>query len=295
MSQAHKVKIIYFSGTGSTALAAEELERELISRKVPVVISEIRAGNLPSIGDEELLILLFPVHAFNAPEIVYEWIESITVRDPLSTVVISVSAGGNRKPNMACRLSSIEKLEKKSCRVFYEEMLVMPSNWVKKTPDGLAIRLLEILPLKVKDIVDEILSGKKHRTNPPRFDRILSRIGELEKKGAKRFGTKILANDNCNGCGWCERNCPANNISIVDGKPVFNGTCLLCLKCFYGCPNKALGPGKFKFFVIKDGYNLKALKKRMEGVKPEPVEELAKGYLWKGVRDYLLEENTGKY
>jgi hypothetical protein len=33
----------------------------------------------------------------------------------------------------------------------------------------------------------------------------------------------------------------------------------------------------------------------MEGVKPEHVGELAKGYLWKGVRDYLLEENKGKY
>nr|WP_321498256.1 EFR1 family ferrodoxin [uncultured Methanolobus sp.] len=289
--QTQKVKIIFFTGTGGTALAAGEFEQEFIRHEIPVVRREIKAGNFPSVDDEELLILLFPVHAGNAPEIVYEWIESLTVQEPVSTVVISVSAGGNRKPNIACRLSTIERLERKNCHVSYEEMLVMPSNWMKKTPDGIAIRLLDILPLKVKVIVRDLLSGVEKRTDPPLSDRILSRIGELEKKGAKIFGKRIKVRDNCNGCGWCERNCPASNITMDDGKPVFNDSCLLCLKCFYGCPTKALEPGKFRFFIIKEGYDLNVLKKRMEDVTPEPIETLITGYLWNGVLEYLLEDN----
>ncbi|MDG6245069.1 MAG: EFR1 family ferrodoxin [Methanolobus sp.] len=289
MFQVNKVKIIYFSGTGNTAMVAEEFEREFIRRAIPVVMSEISAGNFPSVDDDDLLILMFPVHAFNAPEIVYEWIETINAHDPISAVVISVSAGGSTKPNMACRLSSIRGLERKNCHVYYEEMLVMPSNLVVQTPVGLAIRMLEILPSKVRGIVDDILSGTQLRTDPPLPACILSRTGELEKRGAKLFGKKIRVKNNCKGCGWCERNCPSNNIIMSNGKPLFNGTCLLCLKCFYGCPEKALEPGILKFFVLKDGYDLKSLKKRMEGDKPEPVEELAKGYLWKGVRDYLSE------
>lgn len=271
-------------------MVADTFERELLRRSVSVTKCGLTAGNYPSVEDEDCLILLFAVHAFNAPEIVYDWIETISDGNQVPVAVISVSAGGERTPNMACRLSTINRLEKKNCQVFYEKMMVMPSNWVMKTKDGLTIRLLNILPSKVEHIVDDIFSGVEHRTSPPLIDRILSRIGELEKRGAKRFGKKILVNDDCNGCGWCERNCPSHNISMAEGKPLFDGKCLLCLKCLYGCPNRALEPGKFRFFVIKEGYDLKSLEKRMQGVEPAPVADLAKGYLLKGVKDYLLED-----
>lgn len=101
----------------------------------------------------------------------------------------------------------------------------------------------------------------------------------MEKTGTKFFGQKIRVNENCNGCGWCEKKCPANNISILDNRPIFGRECLLCLKCIYGCPNKALNAGTFKFIILKEGYDLKAIEKRMKGIKPAPVEDLAKGYL----------------
>ncbi|MHC1756812.1 MAG: EFR1 family ferrodoxin [Methanosarcina sp.] len=288
----NKVKIAYFSGTGSTARVADTLERELTGRGVSVVKLEIRAGNHPSNDKEDLLILLFAVHAFNAPKIVYKWIDSLSSdnKRPVSAAVISVSGGGEMTPNTACRVSSIRKLEKKNFRVVYEKMIVMPSNWVVKTDDGLAIRLIERLPSKVERIVDDLLAGIVHRTRPKLIDRIFSRAGKMEKTGAKLFGKKIRVNENCNGCGWCEKKCPANNISMLDNKPVFGSECFLCLKCIYGCPNKALKAGIFKFIILKEGYDLRAVEKRMEGIKPARLEELAKGYLWKGVKEYLLEE-----
>lgn len=288
--QIKKIKIAYFSGTGSTARVAVALEKELARRDVSVMMSGIRAGVLPSDDDEDLLVLLFAVHACNAPEIVYRWIDSIHNERPIPAAVISVSGGGEISPNTACRLSSIGRLEKKGYNVFYEKMIVMPSNWIVKTHDHLAIRLLEVLPLKAARIVDDLLAGVTRRTRPKLIDRVFSKIGEMEKRGAKIFGKRIRVNANCNGCGWCAMNCPADNISMVDGRPVFGGECLLCLKCIYGCPNSALEPGMFKFITVKEGYDLKALEKKMEGVELAPVEDLAKGYLWKGVKDYLLED-----
>jgi len=285
----NKVKIAYFSGTGSTARVADTLESELLGRGVSVIRSEIRAGVLPSYDEEDFLILLFAVHAFNAPGIVYQWIDSISNDKPVPAAVISVSGGGEMTPNTACRVSSILKLEKKNYKVVYEKMIVMPSNWVVKTDDGLAIRLLKILPSKVERIVDDLLVGVVHRTEPKFIDRIFSKVGEMEKTGTKFFGKKIRVNENCNGCGWCEKKCPANNISMLNNRPVFGRECFLCLKCIYGCPNKALKARAFKFIILKEGYDLKAIEKRMEGIEPVPVEDLAKGYLWKGVKQYLLE------
>ncbi|MDM7920106.1 MAG: hypothetical protein QUS12_13200 [Methanosarcina sp.] len=48
--------------------------------------------------------------------------------------------------------------------------------------------------------------------------------------------------------------------------------------------------GIFKFIILKDGYDLKAVEKRTKYIKSAPVEDLAKGYLWKGLREYLLED-----
>ena len=73
-----------------------------------------------------------------------------------------------------------------------------------------------------------------------------------------------------------------------NGKPEFSNNCLLCLNCIYGCPRKALTPGIGKFVVIKEGFNLNLIEKRMLGVEElESIEKLAKGYLWKGIKEYL--------
>ena len=199
----NKVKIAYFSGTGSTARVADALEREFTAHGISVIKLEIRAGNILSGDKEDLLILLFAVHAFNAPKIVYKWIDSLSSNNnrPVHAAVISVSGGGEMTPNTACRVSSIRKLERKNYKVVYEKMLVMPSNWFVKTDDRLAIRLLEILPSKAECIADDLLAGVLYRTRPKFIDRIFSRIGEMEKTGTKFFGQKIRVNENCNGCG----------------------------------------------------------------------------------------------
>lgn len=142
----------------------------------------------------------------------------------------------------------------------------------------------------IERIVEDLMAGVVRRTRPRFIDRFFSRAGEMEKTGAKFFGEKIRVNENCNGCRWCEKKCPANNISMLDNRPVFGRECFLCLKCIYRCPNQALQAGIFKFIILKEGYDLKAIEKRMEGIKPAPIEDLAKGYLWKGVKQYLLED-----
>ena len=171
-------------------------------------------------------------------------------------------------------------------------MLIMPCNVFVSTPDGLAIRLLNILPLKVERIVGDFLSGTRRRTKPLLFDRALSVFGEMEKLGAHFFGRMIRASEACNGCGWCARNCPHSNISLEHNRPRFGMRCVFCLKCIYGCPNHALKPGIMKFAVIKTGYNLKDVELRMADVELDPVEKLAKEFYWKGVKSYLSETET---
>jgi len=287
----NNVRIVYFSGTGGTKMVADCFENTFAGRGVEAAKSELREGDRVNEGD--ILVLLYPVHAFNAPAPVYEWIRNLTRANINKAVVISVSGGGDITPNKACRVGCIKRLEKKGFEVIYEKMIVMPSNVLMKTVDELTYRLLEILPVKVGKVVDDVLAGIICRSKPDIINRFMSLAGETEKAGTKYFGKRIRVGEDCNGCGWCEKSCSVNNITMHSSKPVFGNKCVLCLKCIYGCPRGAMQPGIFKSFVIKGGYNLCEIEKNMNcnNRSQAAVEQLARGYLWKGVKMYLLDSD----
>jgi ferredoxin len=124
------------------------------------------------------------------------------------------------------------------------------------------------------------------------LDRVFSVIGEAEKLGAKIAGKHFKASVACNGCGWCACHCPSGNIQLVNHKPVFGKKCHLCLSCVYGCPQKAVQIGMGKFIAIKEGFSLKALEAQVPYPAEVDVEELAKGYLWSGIKKYLLDPDA---
>lgn len=284
-----KIKIAYYSGTGGTALAAKIFREKLEQRGCSCSVDRI-TDKLPSPRDEhDLLLLCFPVHAFNAPQAVYKWIEKLNPVQGAAAAIISVSGGGEIFPNTACRLSSIKRLAKKGYHVFYETMLVMPSNIFVATEQALSLMLLQVLPDKVSLAADDILSGRDKRTAPLLADRLLSIMGELEKPGARLWGRGVKPLATCDGCGWCAENCPSGNIAMRDGKPRFSAKCHLCLQCIYGCHKKALSPMICKFFILKQGYDLHALLEKSPLNEAADIKQLAAGRLWSGVKKYLLE------
>ncbi|MDR2736388.1 MAG: hypothetical protein LBB49_02355, partial [Gracilibacteraceae bacterium] len=106
-------------------------------------------------------------------------------------------------PNTASQVSSIKRLKKKGYDIIYDDMLVMPSNFAIATKELLALKLLEVLPDKVAEIVKTIASGVRSQTTPVWLDRFFSKLGELEKPGAHSFGKYVEITEACNGCGWC--------------------------------------------------------------------------------------------
>lgn len=290
MREIRKVHIVYFSGTGGTARVAGSLEKVLHDRKIEVCKTELTT-RYDTDRSADLLVLLFPVHAFNAPKPVDEWIALSPTVKSRPAAVISVSAGGDIRPNIACRVNVIEQLEAKGYDVCYESMLVMPSNVFKAYDDKLSAMLLRALPHKAERIGNDLLSGIRKRTQAHFIDKLISRFGALEKKyGGKSFGSKLKANINCNGCSWCAKHCPRGNITMQNGRPCFGRNCVICLRCVYGCPQKAIISG-IKFIILKEGYDLKAIEEHMKRKKAGPISKIPKGLASAGVRKYLKEKN----
>lgn len=288
-----KVQIVYFSGTGGTAHVVLKFETTFAAKgmeviKVPLDLQETGYQQVPVVEDSvELLMFIFPVHAFDAPAPVYEWISGIPQGKNLPCAIISVSGGGETGPNKGCRAGCIELLESKGYAPFYERMLVMPSNIFIATNEQLALNLLKILPQKVELSVSEILAGAGRRNKRPLTAGIFSVLSRLEKRKAREFGRDLKAQHYCTGCGWCAIKCPRKNIKIVRGKPAFGGQCVLCLRCIYGCPVKAIYSQHYSPLLVKEGYSLKRIEKRMDEVEVLPLDKIKVGIMFFAVKRYL--------
>ncbi len=82
----NKVQIVYFSGTGGAARVALSFEKIFTEKgvevvKIPLDVQAAGYQQTPAIENlVGLLVLIFPVHAFDAPAPVYEWIAGIPGR-----------------------------------------------------------------------------------------------------------------------------------------------------------------------------------------------------------------------
>jgi ferredoxin/flavodoxin len=285
-----QIEIIYFSGTGGTKKAADTLVREFVKQGISVHCSEIHAKKPYQPQAHDLLVVLYPVYAMNAPRPVYELIAQLPMAERRLAAVISVSGGGEVIPNTASRLHCIEHLKKRGYRIAYEQMLIMPANCITRTPKELSLMLLKVLPDKVEKIVADLLSGVVRRTEPYLFDRVISRLTEVQKEGSKLYGKKIKVGSACNGCGLCAEACPTGNIRLQNDLPVYSDRCCLCLRCIYNCPTKALQPGIGRRFILKGGFSLNELEKELPDFQPIDVNTYEYSAGFAGLKKYFLKE-----
>jgi len=254
------IRIDYLTGTGGSKLAAELLADNLRKNNINVEVNRIFRDHIGSIEKLSIdyYILIFPVHSFNAPKPVYEWVEHLQ-GNCCNTAVVAVSGGGNVISNSASRHKTVKLLKKSNFNVILEEMIQMPNNWMKAPCEKKYINILSKLPSKIDTISQAVLSEKKQRKIIYWIDYLISALGEAEKKGTSKFGNRIQALDICTGCGLCAKNCCSSNIQIENQKPKFGNRCDMCLGCIYNCPQKALQPTYCAFQVDKKGYNLRLM------------------------------------
>lgn len=284
------ITLAYFSGTGCTQTVVDCFECQLV--ELGLLVNKINVAT-PSNYDEkstDLLLLFSPVYAFRLSPIIEKWTKNLPETHGTYAAIISVSGGGEISPNTACRTRCKQLLHKKNYNLIYEKMLVMPSNFAIQADQQLNFDLIRVLPQKVKQIISDILSGKKNITRPKLQDRFLFKLGKAEHFGASLFGATLHATNTCNQCGLCIRNCPKHNIRMVNKRLKFGFGCIWCMKCIYSCPRKALSPRVLKFTVLKDGFDMKKMVKIANQNDNSKKPKYSQNILWQGVIDYLDED-----
>lgn len=282
------VGIFYFSGTGNTEIVAHLLAKEF-EKSIPVElvkIEDILNGNTQVEPEKyDIIGIGYPVHALNAPKIIFDFIGELPAGDRrmflFKTSADTFMRGG---PTVMVR----DKVTQKGYTVFYEGLVVMPSNVLVQYNDNLVKQLYNTAVKKAARMVDDILSGTVHLQE----DGILSQMfafffSGLEWMGAPFIGKDLKVSSSCNLCNECVRICPTNNIHRINDTITFGWKCIVCLRCVYRCPQGAIEPRLYRFFVLKGGYSIQEIIDNPD-IKGDYISQDTKGY-FKRFYDYITE------
>jgi len=254
------IRIDYYTGTGGSQFIAERLAEKLNAEGNTAVVNRIYRADIQGVKalDVDYYVLVFPVHGFNPPKLIFEWAKHLTA-NRCKAAIISVAGAGNAVTNSACRYKTRKLLKKGGFDVIYQDMVRMPNSWKNVPEKPKYTRLLSKLPTKIEQIAQTINSEKRGRKLIYWIDYLLTAIGRTTQGSTYKFGAGIQVSDACISCKRCAKNCCSSNIEMSENLPKFSNQCDMCLGCVYNCPKSALHPTWGAFQVDKKGYDLRAM------------------------------------
>ncbi len=257
-----KLVIYYFSGTGNTLYLAKEAARLLDGALIPIVSTSDNEAVCP---DTDIFGIVYPVYYNDLPAAVKAFARKL--RHIEKKYVFALCNYGGCGGQSLKTLKEIIRSNGGELSAAYG--IHMPQNAFKK-PWVNNKRLINKSVSKIGKLAAAVKAGKRVVYKNSLLDKVLIHIHEslVIKVKASLAGYSGLtaeteldalihsadrcfqATGNCTGCGLCVRVCPAGNIKLKDGRPVWLGRCENCLACFDWCPSKAIKGA----LVAKDYY-----------------------------------------
>lgn len=160
-----KAVFYVFSGTGNTHKVCRAVMREWETAGAECRYTEIAkdSGACDPNGFDRVVIG-YPVHAFNAPEPVFEFIKKLPVCGEKRPMVYLVKTSGEPlklNDGSCARVSDL--LKKRGYAVSGEYHYVMPYNMIFRHSDGMAARMWRAARLRIPAEAKEMLEGKKSK------------------------------------------------------------------------------------------------------------------------------------
>jgi ferredoxin/flavodoxin len=234
--------VIYYTGTGNSRYVAQ-CAAALTDDELVNAGRSMQAGERPAFFSEKPWVFCCPTYAWRMPRIFTDFLTRCTF-------------SGNRKAyflmtcgsEIGCAGDYIQKFcAKKSFEYMGVAAVVMPENYLAmfNVPDGPeALAIIKSGEQTVSEAARLILAGEPFPPAPRRP------AGYVSSHVVNPVFFKLFvhdrgfrASDACIGCGECVRGCVQNNITLQNGKPVWNGRCTHCMACICYCPVRAIEYG----------------------------------------------------
>ena len=232
---------IYLSGSGNTKHIVTLLFSELGEQGAIVPIESDEAEK--ALESDEIL-LAYPTQFSNIPYLVRDFINTHEAVWKGKKIFLITTMGLFAGDGTGC---AARLLKKYGATVTGGLQIVMPDSIgdckaLKKSKEenkAIIARADE----RVKEAAKQIREGKNPKEGLSFAAHLAGLFGQRLWFYSKTTGYKDklkIDSSKCIGCGLCSKNCPTQNITIVDGKAVASSRCTMCYRCIDHCPKQAM-------------------------------------------------------
>ncbi|MBR2435701.1 MAG: EFR1 family ferrodoxin [Lentisphaeria bacterium] len=247
--------IYYFTGTGNTLFAAKKFAEHFPGETELIPIANLdRSGEIDP-WTSDTVGFFFPVYCFGIPHIFTTFLDRVKSWEKTSgrkkPYVYSLCTSGGMKGTAAMILDDI--LYGKGLRLDGAFHVQMPSNYIPLSTPPTTKRCEKMYRQAEEDIQKFVKFVEQRKRERPVRVFPFDLFGELVAKRAvacmmESYDKYFWLNEDCDGCGLCQKICPASNIIMMNGMPTWRGHCEQCMACLQWCPKQAI---QFKRMTMK--------------------------------------------
>ena len=225
--------VFYFSGTGNSLKVAKNIAKELGNCEI---ISMAKIFNLTKKYDS--IGFVYPAYFWGLPKKVIEFVEKINLDNNSGAYFYSIVTYGGSAGNALYQLYEL-LLKRHGIKLNYGKKLRMFANYVVVYNMSENIdKITKHSNKQLAPIIDSIKMKKKNHIN--KITKIFGFMNKNFINKVSHMDENFAVNDNCTGCGICEKVCPVKNIEIINSKPQYKHNCEQCVACIQFCPQKAI-------------------------------------------------------
>ncbi|HEC61680.1 MAG TPA: 4Fe-4S ferredoxin [bacterium] len=231
-----------YTGTGNSLWVARRLADALGDA---VVISMREKPASAPVTDADAVGIIFPVHMWGPPPAVSAFIaDSLPVNGRYYfAVAINMGAPAGALLNLR------KQLRRRDITLKSGFSVLMPNVYIplgRVQPEPKRREMFAAAEERIKSMATTITrrSAPDLETGPLWQRMVFTGLHHLVIRQVPGLDKAFYADKRCNGCGVCVRVCPAGNIELVEGRPVWQHRCQLCFSCIHWCPEEAIQYGK---------------------------------------------------
>ncbi len=230
--------ILYFSATGNSRYVAE---------RIAIAIGT-KAVSVQKITDETVVDahgMVSPTYAWGIPSIVKDFLQTHKLKTSEGKCFYVATYGTTPGVSWYLAQKALKSGSDISFDAFYG--VRMPDTWTPifdLSDKEKVARINANAESQIKEIIHSIQSravGNFMKARLPAVTRAVYPFWYDRMRATKH----LVAEDDCIGCGSCEKKCPVHAIGMREGKPVWiKKHCAMCLGCLHRCPKFAIRYGK---------------------------------------------------
>jgi len=218
--------IYCFTSTGNSLYAANMIADRIGGQVLPMRGRQVAC-------EDDVIGFVFPCFFWGLPRIVGRFVSNIQITNRNAYVFAIITCGG---PSPGTHVPLVKALNRKGIRLNYGESIVCVTNYIPEYNAEDSEALCERVEAQIHRITGDIINRKEKRFKAlPLLSRLIYK--SYPDKNSDRYFSVATT---CNGCKICMKVCPANNITLQDGKLEFHHNCEHCLACLHNCPASAI-------------------------------------------------------